>query len=32
VGQWLLRTSDETLSADDLADAYKQLVHIESGW
>jgi len=24
VGQWLLRTSDETLSADDLADAYKQ--------
>jgi hypothetical protein len=31
-GKWLLRTSDETLTADDLADAYKQLVHIERGW
>lgn len=31
-GKWMLRTSDETLTADDLADAYKQLVHIELGW
>jgi hypothetical protein len=31
-GKWLLRTSDETLTANDLADAYKQLVHIERGW
>jgi hypothetical protein len=31
-GKWLLRTSDETLTSDDIADAYKQLVHIERGW
>jgi IS4 transposase len=31
-GKWLLRTSDETLTAADLADAYKQLIHIERGW
>jgi hypothetical protein len=31
-GKWLLRTSDETLTPNDLADAYKQLVHIERGW
>jgi hypothetical protein len=31
-GKWLLRTSDETLTAEDLAAAYKQLVHIEAGW
>jgi hypothetical protein len=31
-GKWLLRTSDETLTGDDIADAYKQLVHIERGW
>jgi transposase len=31
-GKWLLRTSDETLTADDLAAAYKQLVQIERGW
>jgi transposase len=31
-GKWLLRTSDETLSADDIADAYKQLTQIERGW
>jgi len=28
----LLRTSDQTLTGDDIADAYKQLVHIERGW
>ena len=31
-GKWLLRTSAETLTAADLADAHKQLVHIEAGW
>ena len=31
-GKWLLRTSDETLSAADLAAAYKQLYQVERGW
>jgi len=31
-GKWLLRTSDETLSAADLAAAYRQLYQIERGW
>jgi hypothetical protein len=31
-GKWLLRTSDMTLTAEDLADAYKQLLHVERGW
>ena len=31
-GKWLLRTSDLTLTPDDLAAAYKQLTHIERGW
>jgi Transposase DDE domain len=31
-GKWLLRTSDTTLTPDDLAAAYKQLTHIERGW
>ena len=31
-GKWLLRTSDLTLTADDLAAAYKQLLHVERGW
>ena len=31
-GKWLLRTSDETLSAADLAAAYKQLYQVEHGW
>jgi hypothetical protein len=31
-GKWLLRTSDETLTADDLAAAYKQLIQVERGW
>ena len=31
-GKWLLRTSDETLTAADLALAYKQLHQIERGW
>ena len=31
-GKWLLRSSDETLSAADLATAYKQLQQIERGW
>ncbi len=31
-GKWLLRTSDLTLTPDDLAAAYKQLVAIERGW
>jgi hypothetical protein len=31
-GTWLLRTSDETLTAEDLAAAYKQLVAVERGW
>jgi Transposase DDE domain len=31
-GKWLLRTSDETLSAVDLAVAYRQLYQVERGW
>ena len=31
-GKWLLRTSDATLTAEDLADAYKQLIAVEAGW
>jgi hypothetical protein len=31
-GKWLLRTSDTTLTADDLAAAYKQLIAVERGW
>ncbi len=31
-GKWLLRTSDLTLSTQDLAAAYKQLVAVEAGW
>jgi transposase len=31
-GKWLLRTSDLTLSPEDLADAYKQLIAVERGW
>jgi hypothetical protein len=31
-GKWLLRTSDLTLTPEDLADAYKQLLHVERGW
>lgn len=31
-GKWLSRTSDPTLSAEDLAAAYKQLLAVESGW
>ncbi len=31
-GKWLLRTSDTTLSAEDLAAAYKQLLQVERGW
>ena len=31
-GKWLLRTSDTTLSVEDVAAAYKQLLHVERGW
>ena len=31
-GKWLLRTSDLTLTSDDLAAAYKQLTAVEAGW
>ena len=31
-GKWLLRTSDESLTAADLAAAYRQLYQIERGW
>ena len=31
-GKWLLRTNDDTLTPDDLAAAYKQLVEVERGW
>ncbi|MCA1681924.1 MAG: transposase, partial [Actinobacteria bacterium] len=31
-GKWLLRTSDLTLSSEDLAAAYKQLLAVEAGW
>ena len=31
-GKWLLRTPDATLSPEDLAAAYKQLLQVERGW
>ena len=31
-GKWLLRTSDTTLTPDDLAAAYQQLLAVERGW
>jgi hypothetical protein len=31
-GKWLLRTSDQTLTPDDLAAAYQQLLAVEAGW
>jgi hypothetical protein len=31
-GKWLLRTSDTTLAAADLAAAYRQLYQVERGW
>ena len=31
-GKWLLRTSDVTLTPEDLAAAYKQLTAVEGGW
>jgi hypothetical protein len=31
-GKWLLRTSDLTLTREDLAEAYKQLLAVERGW
>ena len=31
-GKWLLRTSDPTLTAEDLDAAYKQLIAVERGW
>lgn len=31
-GKWVLRTSDTTLTATDLAVAYKQLTQVEHGW
>lgn len=31
-GKWLLRTNDGTLTPDDLAVAYKQLIAVERGW
>ena len=31
-GKWLLRTSDVTLTAEDLAAAYKQLLAVPRGW
>jgi Transposase DDE domain len=31
-GKWLLRTNDNTLTPDDLAAAYKQLIAVERGW
>jgi hypothetical protein len=31
-GKWLLRTSDPTLTPEDLAAAYKQLLAVEHGW
>ena len=31
-GKWLLRTSDATMTGEDLAAAYKQLLHVERGW
>ena len=31
-GKWLLRTSDATLTPEDLAAAYTQLLQVERGW
>jgi hypothetical protein len=31
-GKWLLRTSDPTLTPEDRAAAYKQLLQVERGW
>jgi hypothetical protein len=31
-GKWLLRTSEQTLTPEDLAAAYKQLIAVERGW
>jgi transposase len=31
-GKWLIRTADESLSAEDLALAYRQLLQVERGW
>ncbi len=31
-GKWLIRTSDDTLTPTDLANAYKQLYQVERGW
>jgi hypothetical protein len=31
-GKWLLRTNDQTLTPEDLAAAYKQLIAVERGW
>ena len=31
-GLWVIHTNDETLSAEDLALAYKQLVRVEEAW
>jgi len=31
-GKWLLRTNDPTLTPEDLAAAYKQLIAVERGW
>jgi Transposase DDE domain len=31
-GKWLLRCSDPTLSAEDIALGYKQLLEVERGW
>jgi len=31
-GKWLLRTSDATLTPEDLAAAYKTLLQVERGW
>lgn len=31
-GKWLIRTADESLTATDLALAYKQLLQVERGW
>jgi hypothetical protein len=31
-GKWLLRSSDPSLSAEDIATGYKQLLEVERGW
>lgn len=31
-GKWLLRSSDPSLSAEDIAAGYKQLIEVERGW